>query len=160
MKGISVQKMADLARACGQPICQKCLQPLTTAEGPQARYHVVCRPMKFRNTIVHELWFGADVTFHSKKEALRAGQLILLENAGEIWGLTRQVRYSLIVNGIKVGTYTADFVYHEGPAPTGEDDDVIVVEDVKSEPTRRTDYYQLKRRLWEALYKPLTITEV
>jgi hypothetical protein len=96
------------------------------------------------------------VKFHSKAEAQRAGQLILLALAGDITGLVRQFPFQCHVNGILVATYHADFVYLDNRLPGAPQ----VVEDVKSEPTRRTDYYRLKKRLFEACWAPLTITEV
>jgi hypothetical protein len=51
------------------------------------------------------------IKFDSKKEATRYGQLRLLEKAGLIGNLRLQVQYPLIVHGVKVGSYVADFVY-------------------------------------------------
>ena len=65
--------------------------------------------------------------FDSKAEARRWGQLKLLEQAGEIKNLQRQVRFPLVVNGIKIGAYVADFTY-DAPGR--------VVEDVKGFRTR------------------------
>lgn len=61
--------------------------------------------------------------FDSKAEARRWGELRLMQMAGLISDLQRQVEMPLVVNGVKVGVYTADFVYREN----GE----IVTEDVK-----------------------------
>ena len=51
-----------------------------------------------------------------------------------------------------VGHYTPDFriVYASGE---------IVIEDVKSEPSKTTAY-KLRKRIFEANYWPLTVTEV
>ena len=83
------------------------------------------------------------ITFDSAKEARRFAELSLLERAGAIAGLQRQVRFELIpsqrVGGKVVErpvTYIADFVYREG----GE----TVVEDVKG---FRTKEYELKKKL-------------
>jgi len=52
------------------------------------------------------------ITFASKLEAARWGQLKLMERAGEIRDLRRQVRHGLIgYDGKKVCTYIADFDY-------------------------------------------------
>jgi hypothetical protein len=88
------------------------------------------------------------ITFASKAEAARYGELRMLERGKAIRDLTLQPRFPLVVNGRKVGTYVADFAYHGA-------DDVRVVEDVKGV---RTPVYLLKRKLFEALYG-LTITE-
>lgn len=81
--------------------------------------------------------------FDSAKEARRYGELVLLEKAGHISCLKRQVKYELIpaqrMDG-KVAeracTYVADFVYTEN----GE----TVVEDTKG---FRTKDYIIKRKL-------------
>lgn len=78
------------------------------------------------------------IRFDSKKEAKRYLELKILEKAGAIKDLRRQVPYVLI-NKSRYGRdikYVADFVYHE--------DDKLVVEDVKGV---RTHVYKLKKRL-------------
>ncbi len=109
---------------------------------------------KYRNTKVE---YNGEV-FDSKKELRRYQQLELMEKAGEIRNLRKQVKYVLIPaqrepdvigkrGGIKKGrvierecAYMADFVYED--AKTGE----TVVEDVKSDITRTTEY-RIKRKL-------------
>lgn len=88
----------------------------------------------------------------STREADRWNVLCLLKNAGHLLNLEPHPRFDLIVNGIKVGHYTADsrYVTHEGE---------VVIEDVKSEPTKTTAY-RLRKRLFEACHYPLTVTEV
>lgn len=94
------------------------------------------------------------ITFDSKKEAKRFQELSLLEKAGAIRNLQRQVKYILIPTqrepdvigkrgGIKKGSviekecaYYADFVYEEN----GQ----TVVEDTKG---MRTTDYVIKRKL-------------
>ena len=79
--------------------------------------------------------------FASKAEARRYVELKLLERAGAITGLVRQVRFPLAVGKEVIGHYVADFVYqHEGQE---------VVEDVKG---KRTDLYKWKRRHFAAQY--------
>lgn len=89
--------------------------------------------------------------FASKKEAARWEELLILQQAGVITDLKRQVRIPIVVNGVKVCEYIADATYHEG----GE----YVVEDVKSEFTRRDRVYRLKRKLMQAANN-ITIHEV
>ena len=91
--------------------------------------------------------------FPSKAEMRRYAQLKLLERAGAIRDLQLHPRFPLVVNGVPCGKYIADFGYYDNRA------DKAVVEDCKSPPTR-TAVYRLKKRLVEALYAPLTITEV
>jgi hypothetical protein len=81
------------------------------------------------------------IRFHSLKEGARYKDLKLMEQAGEIVGLQLQVRYPLVVNGTKIGSYVCDFRYE---TPKG-----IVVEDVKG---YRTVIYRLKKKLMKAIY--------
>jgi hypothetical protein len=81
--------------------------------------------------------------FASKREAERYRTLVMLERAGEIRALECQPRYPLVVNGVKVATYVADFVYAD--AETG----ALVVEDAKGVRTRE---YVIKAKLLRALY--------
>lgn len=89
------------------------------------------------------------LTFDSKKEARRYRDLLLLGLAGELRDLELQPRFPIVVNGVRIGEYRADFRYWD--ARRGD-----VVEDVKG---LRTPVYVLKRKLIEALYG-ITITEV
>jgi hypothetical protein len=77
--------------------------------------------------------------FDSKREAARWQELKLLERAGEITELERQVEYELIPKqkGERAAKYIADFRYvdHEGKT---------VVEDTKGV---KTPVYILKRKL-------------
>lgn len=83
------------------------------------------------------------ITFDSRKEYIRWCELCLLQKAGKIENLQRQVRYELIpsqrIDG-KVAeypcSYVADFVYQQ--------DGQTVVEDTKGFKT--TDYI-IKRKL-------------
>ena len=81
--------------------------------------------------------------YDSAKEAERARVLHLLEKAGKIHGLMRQVKFELIPkqDGERSCCYIADFVYYDLRA------DKIVVEDVKSEATRKKESYIIKRKL-------------
>ena len=81
--------------------------------------------------------------FDSKREAERWQELRLMEKAGEISNLRRQVKYELIPAFKKPGertersvSYIADFVYTEN----GE----TIVEDSKG---FKTDAYRIKRKL-------------
>lgn len=81
------------------------------------------------------------VRFASKKEGARYLELKLLERSGAIARLELQPRFELVVNGFKVGTYVADFVYFENGKR--------IVEDVKGV---RTPVYALKCKLVKAIY--------
>lgn len=84
--------------------------------------------------------------FDSRKEARRYQELKLLERAGKITDLKCQVKFELIPAQYEDGkcverpvNYYADFVYTEGRQ--------LVVEDVKSEITRKQKDYIIKRKL-------------
>ena len=79
--------------------------------------------------------------FDSAKEAQRYAELVLLERAGAIANLRRQVPYALVVAGVYIGKYVADMVYKEG--------EKVVVEDVKG---FKTEVYRLKRLLMLACH--------
>lgn len=78
----------------------------------------------------------------SKRQAKRWEELKLLERAGEIVNLKREVPFKLEVNGELICTYRADHVYdwkHGGGS---------VVEDSKG---MRTDVFRLKAKLMKAV---------
>jgi hypothetical protein len=83
------------------------------------------------------------VTFDSRKEAARWVELKAMESAGAIAALRRQVRIPIVVRGVRVCVYVADFVY----VLAGR----RVVEDVKSAFTRKLPVYRLKKKLLAAL---------
>lgn len=86
--------------------------------------------------------------FDSKAEYHRWMELQILERAGEITNLRRQVRVPLNVNSFHVCDYIADFVYTQGGA--------LVIEDVKGV---RTAVYRLKKKLMLAA-KGIQIREI
>src|SRR5437660_1011127 len=94
-----------------------------------------------RTKYANEVVVVNGVRFASKREARRWLELRLLEGAGQISELRRQVRYDLDVNEIHVCAYLADFVYTE----KGQ----TVVEDAKGVRTRE---YRLKARLMRACH--------
>lgn len=91
------------------------------------------------------------VTFDSKAEATRYAALKIMQRAGMIADLRLQPSYPLVVNGVKVAEYRADFAYLDASG-------ALVVEDVKSQPTR-TAVYMLKKKLMLACHG-VTIREV
>ena len=106
------------------------------------------------------------IAFDSGKEGRRYRELALLAAAGEISAIEIHPAYPIVVVElfrveagsaplesclVICGTYTADFRY---VTKAGE----VVVEDVKSDPTRTTAY-RLRKRLVEAIYG-ITIREV
>lgn len=103
---------------------------------------------KYRNTKVEV----DGLTFDSAKEARRYGELRLMERAGEIRLLRLQECFPLLVNGTKVASYVSDFAY------VRTKDDVQVIEDVKSDFTRKLPLYRLKCKMMAAM--GLKIVEV
>jgi hypothetical protein len=97
------------------------------------------------------------ITFASKREAARYGELKLLERAGEISRLSLQPEFVITINGVKICKYIADFRYVDPSriGPRGQKG-MIVVEDVKGV---KTAVYRLKKKMTEAFYPGLIIDE-
>jgi len=96
--------------------------------------------MKYKNVKT----FVDGISFDSRKEAVRYADLKLMQKAGEISDLTLQPKFDIVINGQKVCSYIADFSYVENG--------VKVVEDVKSEVTRKLPTYRLKNKLMRAVH--------
>ncbi|MCY0389613.1 DUF1064 domain-containing protein [Robbsia sp. Bb-Pol-6] len=116
--------------------------PTVSAPRPHPAAQPAPKPAKYGNTKVnvdgHE--------FDSAKESRRYRVLKVMEEAGEIGKLTMQHVFLLVPAQRRADgraerkvEYRADFSYVEG----GE----LVVEDVKSEITRKTKDYVIKRKL-------------
>lgn len=92
------------------------------------------------------------ITFDSKAEAARWSQLRLLERAGRIAELRRQVTYVLVPSVKFAGAraskpairFIADFEYVEAGAR--------IVEDVKSSVTAKLPAFQMKRHLMKHIH--------
>ncbi len=90
------------------------------------------------------------ITFASKAEAKRYGELKLLERAGEILNLELQPKFALVgIGATKICQYRADFAYQRTNGP-------LVVEDVKG---MKTPVYRLKAKLFRDNFG-FSITEV
>ncbi len=85
----------------------------------------------------------------SQREMRRCAELQYRVMAGEIRDLTQQPRYPMIVNGVKVCTYIADFRYIDSQGR-------LWVEDAKG---FLTPEYKLKKKLMKAVHG-IDITEV
>lgn len=92
---------------------------------------------KYRNTPQ----ITPDGRFDSKLEYNQWLVLKLRQKAGEISGLERQKSFDLIVNGVKICRYVADFVYIE----RGQQ----IVSDAKG---ILTPEFKLKAKLMRAIY--------
>lgn len=99
------------------------------------------KPSKYRNVKVVD---GEGDVHDSTKEHRRWQELQLLARAGTIAELRRQVPFALVVNGVLVCQYVADFVFREGAA--------TIVEDCKSPPTRKLAAYRIKAKLMQAIH--------
>ena len=97
------------------------------------------------------------ITFDSRKEGGRYGELRLLEKAGVIEDLCLQPHFLLQEAYSKNGRtvreieYIADFSYYD------LEKDKFVVEDVKG---LKTDVYRLKKKIFEYKYPDLEISEI
>jgi hypothetical protein len=85
------------------------------------------------------------IMFDSTKEANRYCVLKVRLKAGEIGLLEVHKDYILMVEGKRICKYIADFVYVL--TKTGE----RVVEDVKSEATRKAKVYRLKKKMMKEI---------
>ena len=96
------------------------------------------------------------IRFDSTKEARRYRELRLLEKAGHIRDLELQPRFPIVVVEVgrpgdvvrelkTCGYYTADFRYVDAETAA------VIVEDVKSGPTK-TAAYRLRKKLVEAIH--------
>jgi hypothetical protein len=89
------------------------------------------------------------ITFDSKKEADRYAFLTRRATIGEVVDIHLQVPFVFALEGKKMFTYKADFVYFDKLA------NELIVEDVKG---FRTPIYKLKKKLIESQHK-IKITE-
>ncbi len=95
---------------------------------------------KYRNEpVTHE-----GMKFDSKKEFQRFLDLSVMERAGVISELTCHPKYVFEHNGVRIASYKADFAYFDGNG-------AVVVEDVKSEPSK-TQAYRLRKKMMKAFF--------
>jgi len=86
------------------------------------------------------------ITFDSKWESERYGQLRAMERGGIVTDLKLQVKYDIVINDIKICKYIADFVYKE-ESPDGEIKEIV--EDAKG---FETPEFKLKKKLMKAVH--------
>jgi len=89
--------------------------------------------------------------FDSKKELGRYIYLESLFTSGTISDLELHPVFPLMVNGKKIGRYTADFRYIRNGT--------TIIEDVKSKATKTRDYI-LRKKILSTYTPPIHITEV
>jgi len=103
------------------------------------------KAQKYRNRRVQ----FRGMSFDSVGERDRYIALLQDQEAGRISDLERQVRFPLVVNGVTVCHYVADFQYVDKNA-------LLVVEDFKGV---ATDIFKLKAKMFKAQYGfDITIT--
>jgi hypothetical protein len=124
------------ARGLGARVRDQTARRPATVQGPAP----ASRPSKYGAT--------REGDFDSRREARRYRELRLLLRAGEVVWLARQVAFALPGET----EYRADFVYRTAG---GE----LVVEDVKSPPTRTLPAYRIKVRQMQAIHG-ITVREV
>ena len=90
--------------------------------------------------------------FDSKKELTRYLVLEQMQKNNYISELELHPMIPLIVNGIKIGRYTADFKYKNN---NGE----VIIEDVKSKITKTRDYI-LRKKILATYRPPIFINEI
>ena len=84
------------------------------------------------------------IKFDSKGERDRYKVLELEQKAGDVSDLKTQVKFPIIIEGVKVCTYIADFTYYRKSEPN------LIVEDYKGV---ITGLFTLKKKLMKAVYK-------
>ena len=90
--------------------------------------------------------------FDSKKELKRYLVLEKMLSDKSITDLELHPMYPLMVNGIKIGRYTADFRYKNQSGET-------IIEDVKSKATKTRDY-MMRKKILATYNPPILIKEI
>ena len=127
---------------CTRGLCKTCPE-VNTCKG-------ILKESKYKNKKI----VVDGIEFDSKKEAKRYQELLLIQRAGIITDLKRQVPYTLVPafnlnkKRYRAMSYIADFVYKEN--------DKEVVEDCKG---YRTEVYKIKKKLMAYIYQ-IEIREV
>ena len=126
-RGKFVSLTDALSRSVPQWVCLLCCRPGTSG----------CHQCSRCAGHVHR--------FDSTAEARRYAYLAALRDSGEISALVVQPSYPIIINGLRVAVYRADFRY---TLRSGEQ----VVEDYKGSKAHQNPTSALRRKCAEALY--------
>lgn len=86
--------------------------------------------------------------FDSQAEGKRYRELLLMEKAGEITGIKHHPKFPIIVNGVNICTYIADFEYWVKFMDVSKHPELII-EDVKG---IQTPIFRLKQKLMVACH--------
>lgn len=137
------------SRIVGNPLSNKQEKNFSTPSPRKAEASQKVEPAKknkYRNIKTER--FG--VVFDSQKECARYAELRVLEHAGEIKDLERQVEYRMDIRDVHVCSFFADFRYYEKGKGAGVW--ILIVEDVKSPITRKNPTYRIKAKLLRGIY--------
>lgn len=134
-----------MARWGDKILAQHLANQAARAAAPAA---ALAKPAKYRSSKVRR----GEQTFDSEKEVRRWDTLNIMQTAGKISELQRQVRFVLAPAVRLTGEprakpalrYFADFTYIQ--------DGQLVVEDVKSAPTRKLASYRNKKHLMATVH--------
>ncbi len=137
---------------CSQREADYCRLSLPDIYAECARAHMQGRTAKAENSNkYHAQSVEYDgFKFGSKREAERYMYLRHEERQGRIDSLEVHPAYEFIVNGVKIGGYHADFKYRMAGH--------WIVEDVKSEATKRARDWPLRKKLMLACHE-ITVEE-
>ena len=106
--------------------------------------------MKNKYNAIKQTYKG--LKFASKKELHRYLVLEKMLSDKSITNLELHPMYPLMVNGIKIGRYTADFRYKNQSGET-------IIEDVKSKATKTRDYI-IRKKILATYNPPIIIKEI
>ena len=111
-------------------------------------------PYQKKNKYHNKKIIVGGVKFDSQKEYNRYAELCMLQKTGLIFDLQRQVRFEVIPKTAteRAAFYVADYVYTKA-------DGKKIIEDCKSEMTKKLHDYILKRKLMKWRYPDYTFVE-
>lgn len=136
----------DYVRDLPQPIIDRNPQLQALSEAPKPnKYHA-------NKTTID------GITFDSQKEGRRYQELLLLQRAGQISGLNRQVRFELQAGFIGMNGKWVRPIYYVADAEYWEQGKHIV-EDTKSPATKKIKSYQIKKKMFEKRYSEIEFRE-
>lgn len=98
------------------------------------------------------------ITYDSAKEGQRYQQLLLLQRAGQISDLKRQVRFELQAGFVGLNGKWVRPIYYVADAEYWEQGK-HVIEDTKSPATRKIKSYLIKKKMFENKYRDIEFRE-
>jgi hypothetical protein len=137
MPGFQFSRRAAGPKACRHVWLDPSQKTICVRCGPVTR-----KPSKYKN----QKQIVDGIEFDSKREAVEWFAHRVLERAGQIRDLRRQVEYRCLVNGVYILSYFSDFEYDD---LTGRRH----VVDIKSDSTEQNPVFIIKRKLVWACHK-------